>query len=226
MNDGSASIFCFTPLRFTISELDRLRAASPPPESSLGPVGSAPAIPQGPGPSCPNDSRSEPLALIEDLRRGFDELRARVHRLERENLELRQQAGYWKSRHRDALARVSALEQKVEQLEGEKRQLQADLFGRRSEGQPRTDRSNDLEDPQDDSRRPKRNRGQQPGNPGPKRRDYSHLPVREDWVELPPEQSVCPCCGLPLAPLSDTEDAEQIEIEVSASRRVIHRRRY
>jgi transposase len=226
MDDGSASIFCFTPLRVTISELDRLRAAPPSPESSLGPVGSAPAIPQGPSPVCPSDSSSDLIALVQDVRREVGELRDRVHCLERENLELRQQVGYWKSRHRDALDRVAALEQKVEQLEGEKRQLQADLFGRRSEARPGNDRSNDLEDPQDDSQTPQRNRGQQPGNPGPKRRDYSHLPVREEVVELPPEQSVCPCCGLPLRPLSDTEDSEQIEIEVSAYRRVIHRRRY
>jgi transposase len=52
------------------------------------------------------------------------------------------------------------------------------------------------------------------------------LPVREGRVELPPEQSVCPCCGLPFLPLSDTEDSEQIEVEVSAYRRLIHRRRY
>ena len=226
MDDGSASIFCFTPLRVTISELDRLRAASPSPASSLGPVCSAPDIPQGPSPVCPSDSSSDLIALVQDVRREVGELRARVHCLERENLELRQQVGYWKSRHRDALDRVAALEQKVEQLEGEKRQLQADLFGRRSEAQPGNDRSNDLDDPQDDSRTPKRNRGQQPGNPGPKRRDYAHLPGREEFVELPPERSVCPCCGLPLLPLSDTEDSEQIEIEVSAYRRVIHRRRY
>jgi transposase len=226
MDDGSASIFCFTPLRVTISELDRLRAAPPSPEPSLGPVGSAPAIPQGPSPVGPSDSSSDLIALVQDMRREVGELRARVHCLERANLELRQQVGYWKSRHRDALDRVAALEQKVEQLEGEKRQLQADLFGRRSEARPGNDRSNDLDDPQDDSRTPKRDRGQQSGNPGPKRRDYSHLPVREEVVELPPEQSVCPCCGLPLRPLSDTEDAEQIEIEVSAYRRVIHRRRY
>jgi transposase len=226
MDDGSASIFCFTPLRVTVSEWDRLRAASPPPESSLGPVCSAPAIPQGPSPVCPDASLSEPLALIEDLRRGFDELRARVHRLERENLELRQQAGYWKSRHRDALDRVAALEQTVQQLEGEKRQLQADLFGRRSEARSGNDRTNDLDDPQADSQKTRRDRGQQPGNPGPKRRDSSHLPAREKFVELPSERCVCPCCGLPLLRLSDTEDSEQIEIEVSAYRRVIHRRRY
>src|SRR5262245_51800362 len=226
MDDGSASIFCFTPLRVTVSEWDRLRAAPPSPESSLGPVRSAPALPQGPSSVCPNASPPEPMALVEDLRREFDELRARIHRLERENLEFRQQVGYWKSRHRDALERVAALEQKVEQLEGEKRQLQADLFGRRSEARPGNDRSDDLDDPRDDSQKPKRNRGQQPGNPGPKRRDYSHLPAREEFIELPPERCVCPRCGLPWLRLSDTEDSEQIEIEVSAYRRVIHRRRY
>jgi len=226
MDDGSASISCFTPLRVTASELNRLRAAPPSPELSLSLVGSAPAIPQGPCPVGPGASPTEPIALVEDLRRESDELRARVQRLEREDLELRQQVGYWKSRHRDALERVAALEQKVEQLEGEKRQLQADLFGRRSEARPGNDRSDDLDDPRDDSQKPKRNRGQQPGNPGPKRRDYSHLPAREEFIELPPERCVCPRCGLPWLRLSDTEDSEQIEIEVSAYRRVIHRRRY
>ena len=174
----------------------------------------------------PSDSAPELIALVEDVRQEVAALRAQVQGLQRENLELRQQVGYWKSRHRDALGRVTALEQKVEQLEGEKRQLQADLFGRRSETQPRNDRSNDLDDPQDDSQGPQRKRGQQPENPGPKRRDYSHLPAREEFLELPPEQCVCPRCGQPLLPLSDTEDSEQIEIEVRAYRRVIHRRRY
>jgi transposase len=226
MDDGSASIFCFTPLRVTVSELDRLRAAPSSPESSRGPVCSAPAIPRGPGSVCPSDSDTTPIALVEDLRRQISAFHAQVDRLERENLELRQQVGYWKSRHRDALQRITALEQKVRQLEGEKRQLQADLFGRRSETQPRNDRSNHLDDPQDGSPKPQRNRGQQPDNPGPKRRDYSHLPGREQFVELPPEQGVCSCCGLPLQPLSATEDSEQVEIEVSAYRRVIRRRRY
>jgi transposase len=173
-----------------------------------------------------SDSVPEWIALVKDLRQEVAALCAQVQGLQRENLELRQQVGYWKSRHRDALDRITALEQKVEQLEGEKRQLQADLFGRRSETQPRNDRSNHLDDPQDDSQGPKRNRGQQPENPGPKRRDYSHLPVREEFLELPPEQGACPRCGQPLLRLSDTEDSEQIEIEVRAYRRVIHRRRY
>jgi transposase len=175
---------------------------------------------------CPVSSTSELMILVGTLRQEVAELRAEVQHLRRENNELRQQAAYWKSRHRDALHRISGLEQRVEELEGEKRQLQADLFGRRSETTSRSDRSNNLDDPQDDSQKSQRKRGQQPENAGPKRRDYSHLPIRDKFLELPPEQCVCPRCGQPLLLRGDTEDSEQIEIEVNAYRRVIHRRRY
>src|SRR3954454_17119963 len=102
----------------------------------------------------PSDSLPALIALVEDLRQEVAGLRAQVQGLQRENLELRQQVGYWKSRHRDALGRLTTLEQKVEQLEGEKRQLQADLFGRRSEARSRHDRSNHLDDPRDEPQGP------------------------------------------------------------------------
>ena len=172
----------------------------------------------------PGDSFPESVDLVENPYQELVELADR-RRLERENLGLRQQVGYWQSRHRDALKRIAAIE-KIEQLEGEKRQLQADLFGRRSETKPLNDRSNHLDDPQDDSQQPKRKRGQQPENHGPQRRDYSGLPVREEFVDLPPEQCVCPDCGQPLRLRSDTEDSEQIEIDVRAYRRRLRRRRY
>ena len=175
---------------------------------------------------CPSDSFSESIPLVEIPHQEWDELCAKVQRLERENLEFRQQVGYWKSRHRDALLRIAELEQTIEQLKGEKRQLQADLFGRRSESKPLKDRSNHLDDPQADSHHPKRKRGQQKENHGPQRRDYSRLPVREKFVDLPPEQCVCPDCGQPLRLRSDTEDSEQIEIEVRAYRLKLQRRRY
>jgi transposase len=49
--------------------------------------------------------------------------------------------------------------------------------------------------------------------------------VVEDLRELREDQRVCPQCGAALSP-SDTEDSEQIEIEVRAYRRRIRRRRY
>jgi transposase len=175
---------------------------------------------------CPEHSSTEWVTLLVDLRQDVAALRNRVDHLERENLQLRQQAGYWQSRHRDGLRRIGELEQQVEQLQGENRQLQADLLGRRSETTSLKDRSNHLDDPQDVTPGPGRKRGQQAGNPGPQRRDYSSLAVHESFVELPYEQRVCPDCGQPLRLRSDTEDSEQIEIDVRAHRRVIHRRRY
>ena len=142
--------------------------------------------------------------------------------LRRENLELRQQAGYWRSRHTDAVQRVAALEQENEQLRGEIRKLQAERFGRRSEKQSRSDRSNELDDPAND--KPKRPRGRQPGQPAPRRRDYSHLPAREQFIDLPEAEQVCPLCGQPLKACG-SEDSEQLEIEIIVFRRVIRRRR-
>src|SRR5277367_6560979 len=147
-----------------------------------------------------SNSSTALIALVETLRLEVAELRAEVQRLHRENNELRQDAGYWRSRHRDALQRIAGLDRKVDKLEGEKRQLKADLFGRRTETTSRSDRSNHLEDPEDDSHEPQRKRGQQPDNPRPKRRDYSHLPVRTAISELPPEQCVCPNCNRPFLP--------------------------
>ena len=161
-------------------------------------------------------------ALVAWLSAEVDQLRAEVSSLRRENLEWRQQAGYWRSRHADAVGRIAALEQENEQFRGEIRKLQAERFGRRSEKQTGSDCSNQLEDPADV--KPKRRRGRQPDQPAPRRRDYSHLPTREQVIELPAAEQLCPRCGLPLKSCG-TEDSEQLEIEVAVYRRVIRRQR-
>src|SRR5271157_138848 len=160
---------------------------------------------------------SEPAWLAE-LREEIVELRAEVAQLRRENLELRQQAGYWRSQHAVAKQRIAELEQEVAQLRGEKRKLQDQLFGRKSESSATTDRSNRLDDP-DDTPEPQP-RGQRRGRPGPKRRDYSHLPAREDQQEIPESERVCPICGLPLTACG-AEESEQIEFEIVIYRRII-----
>src|ERR1700751_4321793 len=97
------------------------------------------------------------LPLLAQLRQEMAALRVEVADLRRENFELRQQAGYWQSRHADAVRRLAALEQENEQLRGENRKLQAERFGRRSEKQSGSDRSNELEDP--DNAEPNRSPG-------------------------------------------------------------------
>jgi transposase len=163
--------------------------------------------------------------LVRQLRREVLELRQDVHDLRRANTELRQQVGYWKAMHARAVHRAGLLEAEVEQLRGENRKLQDQLFGRKSERASSQDRPNRLEGQEDQAPSTPPRRGQRKDRPGPTRRDYSHLPVVEDLRDLPEPQRVCPRCGTALTP-SDTEDSEQIEIEIRAYRRRIRRRRY
>jgi transposase len=173
----------------------------------------------------PATEPTELSELVRQLCREVVELRQEVADLRCENAELRQQVGYWKAQHARAVHRAEQLEAEVEQLRGENRKLQDQLFGRKSETTSAQDRSNRLEGEDDQAPSTPPKRGQRKDRPGPARRDYSHLPVVEDLRELPQGQRVCPQCGAPLVP-SDTEDSEQIEIEVRAYRRRIRRRRY
>src|SRR4030043_219435 len=152
-------------------------------------------------------------------------LEQELEALRREVRELRCEAGYWKSRHADALKRIEKLEAELEQSRGQTRALQDKLFGRKSEKSARNDRSNDLFDPEEVTAAAKK-RGAQPGHAGHGRRDYSHLPVAEEFVAMPEESLACPICGKPAAMMSDTEDSEVLEIDVRAHRRRIRRRRY
>lgn len=164
--------------------------------------------------------------LVQQLRREVLELRHDVASMRRENVELRQQANYWKAMHARAVHRADQLEAEVEQLRGENRKLKDQLFGRKSEKPSSSDRSNHLEgEPEDQPDFVPRKRGQRNDLSGPRRRDYSHLPVVEELHELPGHQRVCPQCGLAFSPIN-TEDSEQVEIDVKAYRRWIRRRRY
>jgi len=151
------------------------------------------------------------LELIQSLREEVVSLRQEVADLRRENadlrrqnLELRQEAGYWKSRQADAVVRIAKLEGEVEQLRGENRQLQARLYGQKSEQSTSRDRSNHLPGETGELTSPPQPRGQRKGRPGPQRRRYDHLPVVDELIELPADSRVCAQCGKECTP-SDTE---------------------
>jgi transposase len=145
--------------------------------------------------------------------------------LRREVSELRCEVGYWRSRHADAAKRIEGLKEELQQAQGQVRALEGKLFGRKSEKSGTSDRSNELFDPEE-AVLGRKKRGAQPGHVGHRRRDYSHLPVVEEFVPLPVESLVCPHCGKQAAMMSDTEDSEVLEIDVRAHRRQIRRRRY
>jgi transposase len=129
------------------------------------------------------------------------------------------QAAYYKAMLDRAVAREAQLKQEIALLQAQLRLREQQLFGRKTdstataEGSPRPDRTS-------------RPRGQQRGKPGPKRRDYSHLPAVEQVVELPAEQQCCARCGQPFASFPGTDDTTVLEVDVRAHRRIYRRRRY
>jgi transposase len=170
------------------------------------------------------DVRDDWVTVVGQLRAEVAQLRQEVSRLQRENVELRQQVGFWQTMHGRAAKRVQQLEQRVRELEAENRHLRQQAFGRKSE-KPRRGDADWLGALEEVPVAPGR-RGQQAGQAGPQRRDYQHLPARTQVIELPPEQQCCPRCGQPYRERNETEDSEQIEIEVQAYRRVLKRKRY
>jgi transposase len=156
----------------------------------------APPLPDGPCPVCPR------LAV---------------------EFEPWRQAGYWKAMHDRAVQREALLKQEVEQLRAQLRLREQQLFGKKTEAGTTAALTPPATSP---APTPRRRRGQQPGRPGPRRRDHSHLPAVVEEHRLPAEQCCCRRCGRPFAPLSGTEDSTLLEVEVRAHRRVIRRHRY
>ena len=137
-----------------------------------------------------------------------------------ELIQARWAARYYQGLHRQAKEKIAGLEQKLEESEAECKKLDRQLFGRS------TEKSSSRDGSSPGAKRSSRGRGQQPGNPGPRRRDTSHLPSEEELLDLPPEGCRCDRCGLPFREFPGTEDSETLEIEVKAYKRVYRRRRY
>ena len=148
-----------------------------------------------------------------------DQLRRDPSQLIAELFQARQQANYWKALFQRAKQREAELQERLKKSDVQIKHLQHQLYGKKSEKRGR----NEGTSPPD---KKKRTRGQQPGNPAPKRRNHDHLPVVEHSVDLPDDQKQCPQCGSAYEAFPGTEDSETIEIEVRAHRRVIRRRRY
>ncbi|MFM1978771.1 MAG: hypothetical protein RLZ68_36 [Pseudomonadota bacterium] len=155
-----------------------------------------------------------------------------------EHIELKMSARNWQTLHRKAVARYdqqevrhdrlvrelkaqalksnAALQGELDSAMAQVRDLQKRLFSGKSE-QSRPSES-----------RPKaatcRKRGQQINSAGHGRTIEAKLSERHEDIVLGKAQ--CPECGLAFKEFADTEDAQVLEIEVKAYRRVIHRHRY
>jgi transposase len=70
---------------------------------------------------------------------------------------------------------------------------------------------------------PPAKRGAKPNRPNRSRRKNPDLPVKEEVISIPDEQSCCPECGEAYVSFPKTEDSEIIEIHVAAHVRKIKR---
>src|SRR3954452_20933616 len=114
------------------------------------------------------------------------------------------QAAYWQVMHQRAVQREKLLQDENEQLQARIRFLEQQLFGRKTDSTTTAEGS----PPPDRIPRP---RGQRRGKPGPRRRDYSHLPAVEQVLELPAERRCCARCGQPFASFPGTDDTTVLE---------------
>ena len=148
-----------------------------------------------------------------------------LQELLQENRTLRCERNCYKRLHEKTSTREEVLKQEIQQLNARIRYLEKRLYGRKSEKNTSNPKSNSSTASPSDGE-PKRSRGHQRGSPGHGRRDYSHLPVKEEIFEL--DEAVCPHCGRPYqeGTFLGTEDSESIEIEVRAYRRKARRKKY
>ena len=134
-------------------------------------------------------------------------------------IDLRCRAHYWEVQHERACERAQKLKAQLEQSQAQIRELERRLYGRKSE-------TASVARPSGPRPAVKRQRGQQPGNPGPGRRNHDHLPTIDEPCTLPDDQQRCSCCGEPLEEIPGTIDGDLLEIEVRAHRRRYQRQRY
>lgn len=167
-------------------------------------------------------------------------------------IRLRNQAHYWQAQHERAVKREAAWKKKAHELDETTRRqsaqikeqaaqiealtakvvwLQEQVFGSKSE-QSKGAGDDAGKGKQGSAKNPEPspktggNRGQQPGAKGHGRRNHDELPAQIIAHELPEDERICPCCGLPLNELADTEDSEEVHWEVRLIRRIHKRRRY
>ena len=142
-----------------------------------------------------------------------------------EAASLRAEAGRLRAENAVQQERITDLEGQVVALAAKVATLARLAFGKSSEKKKSARRSPAVGDGADGTPgadKAGRPRGQQPGSRGHGRRDYSHLPEREEIHDVPEDQRACPRCGSEYARFGE-ESCEQVEWEVRLIR-VVHRR--
>ena len=130
------------------------------------------------------------------------------------------EARYWQSQFDGAKERQRELEAENAELRAKLKLREKQLFERKSEKA----KANSSEQADSEDKQPSgKPRGQQKGKAreNSSRRDYSHLPAREENYDVDEAEQTCPKCGQVNPLIASEDDSEIIEIEVTGYRRKI-----
>jgi transposase len=138
---------------------------------------------------------------------------------QREYVEIKWQASYWKAQHARVIARELELKEKLKQKEAIIRDLNQRLYGKSSE------KGGSVADVSSNNKNKKtiRPRGHQKGSATHGRTQRSTLPMAPEIIPL--NETACRTCGLAYSLLSSYEESDVIEIEVAAHIRRIKRQK-
>ena len=152
------------------------------------------------------------------------ELREKVSSLKIEIVEWCTEANLWKAQHQRAKKREESLKQENLHLKAKIRLREKQLFGKKSE--KKKSKKDKKISPTTEGKKKKRKRGQQEGEKGPKRRNYSHLEKRIELIDLPESDKCCKNCGSNFTDTGMTSGSKLLEIEVKGYIRRIERKQY
>ncbi|MDA3791187.1 MAG: IS66 family transposase [Desulfobacula sp.] len=140
--------------------------------------------------SCKKILPSKPSEINVPAIDGLDESSPQILISEKEYLELKSVAGYWRAMHAKVLEREKRLQQTIKKLKGQIRDLRHRIFGKKGE------KSTVNKDTKPEDSKNNRPRGQQPGSEGHGLTERPDLPVEEEKVIFS-ETPICPDCGRP-----------------------------
>lgn len=141
-----------------------------------------------------------------------------------EYVRLIAEVSFYKGEHERSIKQVAKLTQEIEDLQGQIRDLQQRLFGRKTEKKSSSGNGSEQQHPE--STQARGARGQRRGSRGHGRTTLPDLPVVEQEVDLDEDKKQCPKCGLAFIPSTLTQASETIEVEVKAYIRRVKRKCY
>ena len=152
--------------------------------------------------------------------RKIKELEHVITNLQKENLILKSDFGYWKRQHERARKREEELKKEVQDKNARIKYLEHQLYNKKNE---RTKAKNEKTEYNKQS---KGKKGHQKGTPGHGRRKYDELEEKPEPCDLDDEEKFCDICGRPFYEISTTDDSDILEINVKGYKRKIKRKKY